>query len=313
MSKACVIYNPAAGRGRTLRELHKVRSQFRDHTYWPSQRPGHAEELALRAVDEGFTTVIAAGGDGTVHDVANGVLRSDDPEVVFSVWPLGSSNDYAFTLGLSEGWRTPNRKLPREIRRVDVGRATSPDGRQRWFVNGFGMGFNGAITLESRRIPLMRGLPLYATALLKALWKRFDRPIVRVKFDDQEREVPTLGLTVNLAQREGGFPLMPLASLEDGQFDCMHVGPLTRREVIGFLPAMATGTLPTDYPNLWMHQCSRVSLSANEPVRVHLDGEFFCHPEDAVREIEVELVPKRLRVETFSANNGFRSSTKPDN
>jgi len=48
------------------------------------------------------------------------------------------------------------------------------------------------------------------------------------------------------------------------------------------------------------HQYSRVSLSANEPVRVHLDGEFFCHPEDAVREIEVELVPKRLRVETFT-------------
>jgi len=297
--RVCLIYNPVAGRGKTLRELNRVRPQFPDITYHATTGPGHGEQLAYEASEAGYDTVIAAGGDGTVHEVANGLLRAPRTDVVFSTWPIGSANDYAYSLGLTQWWHPRNRATVCHTKAVDVGRITDGNGKQRHFVNCLGMGFNAAITVEARRIRFLRGMPLYALGLIRALQRQFLAPSIAVEFDGVTREVGTLGLSLLIAQREGGFPLMPLASLEDGLFDCMHVGPLTRWEVIRFLPRMATGKLPHDYPNLWLQKAATIRIRASQGVRIHLDGEFFCHPEDDVREFTIETLPKRLRVMTY--------------
>ncbi len=96
---SCIIFNPSAARGRARRKLEDLRRLLGpDVDFRPTQHPGHAEELALEAARAGFATVAAAGGDGTVHEVANGLLRADRPDITFAVIPLGSANDYAFTL-----------------------------------------------------------------------------------------------------------------------------------------------------------------------------------------------------------------------
>ena len=59
---------------------------------------------------------------------------------------------------------------------------------------------------------------------------------------------------------------------------------------------MATGTLPIDNPNLWLGRCRRVAIESPTPLRVHVDGEFFCHPEDGIRELKIELLPGKLKV-----------------
>ena len=301
--RTCVIFNPKAGRGRAQRWLDSALREMKGGAdLRPTSAPGHGEELARAAAEEGFGTVVAAGGDGTVHEVANGVLRSGQPEVVFSVWPIGSANDYAFTLGLCSWWKG-RKDRQRAVRSVDVGRVEG-GGRSRFFVNGMGLGFNGAVTLESRKISWLRGMPLYGLAILRALCWHFDRPPMRVSFDGRTRETPTLALTVNLAQREGGFPLTPDASLTDGLFDYVHAGPLRRRDLIRLMPAMATGRLPTDRPDVWLGRCREVRVESSVPLRVHLDGEFFCHPEDGIRELRAEVLPGRLRVETFGDGVG---------
>src|SRR5437762_2092597 len=101
----CVIYNPAAGRGRARRLVARLR-QLRGPEFdlRPTAGPDHAAELAVWAVEAGHTTVIAAGGDGTVNEVANGLMRAARPAVVLGVWPAGSANDYAFTLGIDGDW-----------------------------------------------------------------------------------------------------------------------------------------------------------------------------------------------------------------
>src|SRR5271154_5693799 len=97
----CVIFNPAAGRGRARRLIERLRrAQGSAIDVRPTSGPGHGVELAEEAVQDGHTTVIAAGGDGTVHEVANGLIRAGRPEVVFGVWPIGSANDYAYALGV---------------------------------------------------------------------------------------------------------------------------------------------------------------------------------------------------------------------
>jgi diacylglycerol kinase family enzyme len=179
---------------------------------------------------------------------------------------------------------------------VDVGLARGADGRQRYFVNGLGLGFNGAVTLESRKIRHVRGLPLYSLAMLRAMCYQFRCPPLSVSFDGVERQAPTLALTVNLGTREGNFVLAPQARLDDGLFDYVQAGALKRWEILRFLPSIMASGLPDGHPQIWKGRCRQVSIRAEGPLTVHLDGEFFCLPKDKVREIEVTLLPAALAV-----------------
>jgi diacylglycerol kinase family enzyme len=292
----CIIVNAAAGRGRAARLLPGLRRALAGRAeFRPSEGPGHAEELARAAAGE-FAVVAAAGGDGTVHEVANGILRADRPETALAVFPTGSANDYADSLGLAPGWwLRPKPDLV--LRAVDVGVVRSPEGRQRHFVNGLGLGFNGAVTLESRRIRWLRGVPLYGLALLRALWRHFKHPRLKVTFDGEQREAPTLALTIALGRREGNFVLAPDALLDDGLFDYLHAGPVSRWELLRHAPGMITGRLPQNHPRLWLGRCRRVTVASETPLLVHTDGEFFCRPEDGVTGLEIDLLPGRLRVQ----------------
>jgi diacylglycerol kinase (ATP) len=291
----CVIFNPTAGRRRLSEHLERFRRVFGNgFAPLPTQRAGHAEELAFDAARAGCRVVAAAGGDGTVHEVANGLLRAERNDVALAVWPVGSANDFAFSLGLdADGWLRPDAP---PLDAVDIGVVRSPDGRQRYFVNGLGLGFNGAVTLESRRIRWLQGLPLYSLALLRALCWHFVHPRMRVTLDGKLRETPTLALTVNLGHREGGFVMAPRAVLDDGWFDYLHAGPLRRWELLRYFPAIVTGKLPEGHPSIWTGRCQLVQVESELPLTVHLDGEFFCLTEDRVRQIELEILPRRLRV-----------------
>lgn len=295
----CVIYNPAAGRGKAEKLLSELRAELgSDLELRPSREPGHAIELGREAAKDGFARVVAAGGDGTVHEVANGVLQGERSDVVFSVWPIGSANDYAFSLGMIEWWKRRHERLPTETRDVDVGRVTAP-GRGCYMVGNFGVGFNGMVTIEARKTHWVAGMPLYAWAFLKAMVRHFATPTMTVRFDDEEVTTPTLALSVLNAQREGNFPLRPAASLTDGLFDYMHATRLTRGHLVQYLPAMATGRLPERHKLLRLGRARRITVRSEAPLCVHADGEFVCVPPDGIREVALEVVPQRLRVEVF--------------
>jgi diacylglycerol kinase family enzyme len=297
MPKTCLIFNPSAGRGRADQWIRGIQDdRLMGIQFEPTQRAGHAVELARAAADVGFEKVIAAGGDGTVHEVANGLLQSSNRDVVFSTWPVGSANDYAFTLGMQEWWKTQSE--PTEVMEVDVGRATAA-GRETYFVNAFGVGFNGMVTLESRSVKWLTGMPLYTWAFIKAMVKHFRTPPVRINFDGDVVDGPTLALTINLAQREGGFPITPHADLTDGRFDWFHAKDLRRWHLIRYLPAMIRGTLPHDHPRIRQGRAAKIEITSESPLCIHADGEFFCVPSDGVREVQVEVLPKRLKVEVF--------------
>lgn len=295
----CVIYNPEAGRGLARRRIERLRrSGSGDFAFFPTAGPGHAAELAERAVRDGFATVIAAGGDGTVHETANGVLRAGNLDATFAVWPAGSANDYAYALGVEPDWPLrPDVRRRMTVRTVDVGRVTGDGGRSIYFVNGLGLGFNSAVTLESRRIPRLRGLARYGLAFLQAVVWHFSSPPLRIAFDEEAvKERRTLAFTVSLGKREGGFLLAPQARLDDGLFDFIHAGPIGRLRALRLLPRMVAGTLPHDDPLIQVGRCRAVRVGSGHDLCVHVDGEFFCRPDDGVRELNVEVLPGRLRV-----------------
>jgi diacylglycerol kinase family enzyme len=252
--------------------------------------------LAARASADGFGRVVAAGGDGTVHEVANGLLTAGR-DTVLGIWPLGSMNDYAFTLGLDAWWKRDDRP-PLDVLPVDVGSA-SAGGKTRPFVNCAGVGFNGMVTIEARKIRWLRGLPLYALGFLRAMAKHYATPGMSVDMGENRTEKPTLALSVCLGQREGGFPLASAARVDDGLFQFLHVSDLPRWQLVRYLPNLITGNLPVGHPKLAMGACARTAVRSPVPLCVHLDGEFLCRPEDGVTAVTIELKPRALRVEVF--------------
>jgi diacylglycerol kinase family enzyme len=296
--ESCIIYNPAAGRGRAQRLIERLRHRGTAFDLRATAGPTHGAELAQRAIQAGHTRIIAAGGDGTVHEVANGVLGAGRPEIVFGVWPIGSANDYAYALGVHGDWPlNASAESTMRIKIVDVGRVTGGD-RGRFFVNGLGLGFNSAVTLESQSIGRLRGKALYGLAFVRALWRHYEYPRLQVTVDGQTFEQPTLALTVNLGTREGGFLVTPRADLSDGLFDVVHAGALSRPAALALLPRLAQGALPAEHPLIWQSRCRHVVVRGREPLRIHIDGEFFCHRDAGITEVAIELLPARLRVLT---------------
>jgi diacylglycerol kinase family enzyme len=302
--QVCVIFNPRAGRGRAGRRLQRLRTLLGARAlFQPTEGPGHGEELAFAAAQAGVPTVAAAGGDGTVHEVANGILRAGRQEVVLEPWPVGSANDYAHSLGLDPDWklRGDSAITPRL---VDAGLALAPDGRQRYFINGIGLGFNGHVNHEARHVRFLQGKWLYNLALLRALLLRFESPPMTVKIDGEERKGPTLLLSIALGRREGNFTVAADAVVDDGLFDCLHVGPVSRWELIRNLLRINTGKLP-DHPQLWRGRGASLRIESAAPLAFHLDGELFSRSEDEVKALEVRLLPAALRVMANPQRGGF--------
>ena len=295
--RTCVIDNPVAGRGRCRKRLEAAKPRLPcGYLYRSTTAPGHATQLAHEAIAEGCERIIAAGGDGTAHEVAQGILESGQRDVVFSCWPIGSSNDYARCLGMGGWWRNPERETL-DTRTVDVGLLTC-NGKSRWFINGSGIGFNGMVTVEAHKIGFLSGAPLYVAAFLQAFRKHYRTPTIKFFFDDEAvAEHPSLSLTVNLGQREGGFPVTWNAKLDDGRFNLFHPRKLRRWELLRYLPALMSGNLPEDHPQLVNRQAHKIRMESGTPLCIHTDGELATIPADGIKTATVELVPQRLRVQ----------------
>jgi diacylglycerol kinase family enzyme len=287
----CVIFNPAAGKHRGARRLQQIRRSWGTHVeFRPSLHSGHAIDLAEQAARDGFAVVAAAGGDGTAHEVLNGLMRVRNPDVAFTILPIGSANDYAFSLGLTE-------KSPPADRWVDVGIVRSPNGKQVYFGCCLGIGFNGQVTRESRRIRRLQGVFLYGLAAIRAMLFHFEHPPMTLRMDDEPAwTAPTLLATVLVGKREGGFVLAPNAAIDDGWLDYVHAADLSRWEILKFLPRLALFGPPASYPKVRQGRCKRLMLQSEKPLIAHTDGEFFCLPEEGVQELQIEIVPKALRV-----------------
>ncbi len=126
----CVIFNPAAGKSQARQRLEAMRTACRGRfELWSTERPCHATELAREAAERGFEMVVAAGGDGTVHEVANGILQAERPGVCFGILPLGSANDYAFSVRQDRVQQKQTAEAT--VRLVDIGRIRINSGEQR--------------------------------------------------------------------------------------------------------------------------------------------------------------------------------------
>lgn len=294
-----VIANPAAGRGRGERAIASVSALLRDKgldfELVRTGHAGHGEELARRALSDGCRTVVALGGDGTVNEVVNGLSVDQDggPKpaegVTLGVIPIGSGNDFAYAAGL------PSR-VPDAVERLAEGKARQVDVgciNDRLFVYGVGMGLIAEANVESRKITWLSGMPLYVAALFKALCFHYETYELDVTVDGVQSRRHAMVVTVNNGRRTAGaFHITPGARIDDGLLDLCLISPVSRLEIIRYLPLVVNGH-HTGLDQVETLTGREIEIRSDGPLAAHVDGEVFGAPG---RCYEFSVVPGALRV-----------------
>jgi YegS/Rv2252/BmrU family lipid kinase len=287
-----VVRNPAAGRGRVRREWPQTAKALAaagvafDEV--ETRAPGEAVGIAERA-SAGYAAVIAAGGDGTVHEVANGLMRAGG-KTALGVLPLGSGNDFAKMLPPGD----PVERIARgTAQSMDIGCICS-GGATRWFANGMDIGFGAHGARNITRVPgFLTGLGAYLGALVLTLL-RYPKLQVRVQLDDAPPFEQSTAMTAVMNGRcfGGSFHVCPDARADDGWLDLLLVDAIGRASILALVPKIMRGTHAGE-ARLRMARARRVAIESVEPLLVEADGEIVF--EDAHR-LDIEVRPGALHV-----------------
>ena len=287
-----ILFNPAAGRGRAHvgAVVDEAREQFGDVTLLATEGPGDGVRLGRLAAEQGFDRLIAVGGDGTVHEAANGILAAAvaNPPAL-AVVPQGTGNDFAKLVGT-------HRRSPREsVRRIARGRVTKFEVGEAWgecFVNSLGIGLDHEVPFHLKSVKHFRGTPAYALALFKALGGYRDIALT-VQIDDRTYEGRWLTVAVGVGPIEGGgFHIMPGADPEDGLLDVCAIRPVPLAKLVALIP-LVMAAKHTGLREVTHTRATRVIFRGEAPLKIHSDGELRS---TGATELTVTIRPAALTV-----------------
>ncbi len=295
-----VIINSRSGRGRGREQTEIISSLGRRYgqlEIFLTERPRHATELAATAADEGYDLVVAAGGDGTVHEVVNGLMRGDKAALPLGIIPIGSGNDLAFGLGIhEEAEEAIERIFKGTPQLLDLARVTDEYGRTEVFDNNFGIGFDAIVVMRTETITRIHGFPMYMAAVLQTILLYYNIPYLETTFDGQPVNQRSLFLYMGLGPRGGGgFLLTPDARWDDGLIDTMLVNPIGRLTMLAMLTSAMKGT-HVNSPHATFRQCREITVKSSAPMPIQVDGEMFAYPRDNVRQVTITSLPAAIQV-----------------
>jgi YegS/Rv2252/BmrU family lipid kinase len=299
--KVKLIVNPYADLGRALQRAADIRpivEEFGGADWSGTVYPTHAVELARQAGLDGYQTVVAVGGDGTVHEVMNGLmLLPPEQRPILGVVPLGSGNDFAHATGINSDPAIAMRQaLTGSSKKIDIGRLKDGRGRIEYWDNSVGIGFDTTVTIRSRRFTKTRGFMIYLIAVIQTILLNHAAVHLKVTSDEGEWEDDMLLFTLCNGPREGGgFLLAPDARSDDGIFQYSGVRKVSRPMMFRLLPEVMKGTHGR-FPQVRMGQFKQMQITADQALYIHTDGEIFSGFGVDVRRIELEILPAALKV-----------------
>jgi YegS/Rv2252/BmrU family lipid kinase len=296
-----LIVNPNADLGRAWRsaaDLRPVIEELGGADWIGTVYPTHAIELARQAAEDGYENVIAVGGDGTVHEVINGLLQARVEKLPrLGVVPLGTGNDFAQSLGLpNDPTRALRQTMNGHPKRIDIGKLQDERGRKEYWNNTLGIGFDTTVTLRSRRIPVLSGFPVYFIAVVQTILLDHIPMQVKIMVDNEPEEEEILMLVLcNGSNEGGGFRMAPDAKPDDERLEYVYVGKISRPRMFRLLPEVIKGT-HLRFPEVKHGHFKSMEIRADRPMYIHTDGEIFTGFGSDIRQIAVEILPGALEV-----------------
>lgn len=296
--KIKLILNPITNHGRSLQMASGLRplTAGLNAAWIETQSTAHATELARQAGIEGCDLVVACGGDGTVHEVINGLMQVTERErPALGIVPLGSGNDFAHILGVpadpAEALQSCLRGQPHSI---DMGSVRDGQGRLEYFNNTLGIGFDAVVTIHTRRITAIHGFMMYLIATLQTIFRNFNPMDLHVVTDRESWDQSTIMLTLGNGPREGGgFLVTPEARLDDGILDYVTIRKISRLTMLRLVPEVMKGT-HARFKQVRMGTCRKMEITSKQPLYVHCDGEIFAGFGSDIRKLEIEILPDAL-------------------
>ncbi len=307
MATHLLVVNPESNRGDTRSKIPHLQALMAkagiEVDMVLTQEPGHATTL-VREMGARYPRIIAAGGDGTIHEIVNGLLEIPESQrPSLAILPMGSGNDFMKTASIPKDYRRAVDVLSNpQLLSFDIAKVVVDDRVHRYVDNNVGIGFDAYVNAESRRITWLRGMAIYLFTAVKAIFE-YRHPFVSYRSDNGERSARVLMITVgNGFSSGGGFLLTPDAKIDDGLLDVCCIDSRSRWRMIFDMARTMKGT-HLSRPGVHYFRTERMTIESQEGLPVHADGEILAV---AAKKIEVEILTKALTLLTSQVHRDTR-------
>jgi diacylglycerol kinase (ATP) len=296
--KAQLIVNLTAGGGKPHQHLEKVLQYLKEkglnfEVCYTSQH-GDAQELALKAADDGIELIVSVGGDGTVNEIVNGMMQSKNNPTL-GIIPLGWANDLIKSIEIpSDPIEACKILIQGKTKKIDVGLINN----QIYFANLFGIGFDAEVAKLANQMksahPHWNKLSafVYIFATIKKLLSPFGYHEVKIKIDQREINSKILFIAIGNGKFYGGrFKITPEAILDDGWLEICLVEEMGRLKYLMSIPKVFKGT-HKNIKGISFYRAKEIVVQSSEPILAQISGEVM----EGLKEYTITLLPKRLKL-----------------
>ena len=297
LTKLGIVLNPTAGRNRAFKiEKHLIGYLRQRNIVFQLEKtkgPKHATDISSQMCKE-LDVIVAVGGDGTVNEVATGIVGSS---ASMAIIPIGSGNDFNKMIGIPSKISLAIDTIISGTKKIfDLGRVRIKNlkgtAQTKHFVNTLGIGIDAEIANEAKQIKYLRGLPLYLVAAIKVLGTYLPKEYNISDGTNLIKERAYL-ICAGIGNYEGGgFKMLPNADPGDAKLDICLIRKMPIWKSIKVIPKIINGTHgKNEMISMW--KTEEIKISSNLPFIIHGDGEIF---EENALEVAIDLIPKAISV-----------------
>jgi diacylglycerol kinase (ATP) len=294
--KTKIVLNPYANRWRAQAKVPEIEKAYReaglDFDMSVMSGPGDGKRATIAAVRDGYEAIVAAGGDGTVSEVVNGLITAagDGPTKPMGILPLGTGNDFSDMAHIPRDFvGAANTIGGGKTRQIDAVQVIADD-RPHFFGNNCALAMEPVVTIENIRLDWLSGNIRYVVATLKALLK-LQAWQMKVTWDSSAYEGSIYLLSVCNSPRTGGiFQIAPPAKMDDGVLDIVFAPKVPKARVLSLVPRLLNGS-HIEQPDIHYVRSTQLSIHSEPGTPIHADGEVIA---ESVKNIQYQILPGKI-------------------
>lgn len=299
-----VILNPNAGGRQAERDWPNIEQELIKEGFIfevaKTKGPSHAVQITDDKINEGYRKIIAIGGDGTLHEVVNGIMKQkhiSTEQILLALISVGTGNDWIKTHNISADYKTAIQQIKTgNTIQQDVGKITYRNGSEktetRYFINSVGIGFDAKVVeyILPQKAKGKSSKSEYMLGLIKSLFTN-KNVSGELKLDTETITTKLYNLSVGLCKfKGGGFKMLPNAVPDDGKLDITLASRISKAKLISALPKIFGGKVE-EIRYFKFFQTQDLTLNISGPMCTEADGEFLGH-----YPLQVSIIPNKIKL-----------------